>query len=309
MSEDAPEFPPKAAAAEAAETPEAAWIQTDGDEKNEEVPVLDVHPAHHAATTWRDFFVHIATIVLGLLIAVGLEQTVEHFHHREQAHYARETLAQEMEVNRKRLTNNLYVLRMNQGYLFADLPVIQRARTHKLALGDLIVVWHPYFLLGDSAWQTTQESGSASLLDPGELRTFGSMYVSQQYFNTRLQDNSNALLRAVTVFYRSAADRFNYEQARLHHPESDAWGGNGEAAARATIEDQAPGPERISLLTPVQLDRLEQSIQEGIFEDDQLINVCIDLQKYYDGVDPEAFGPLQSPGRENGKNDSRGGRF
>ena len=24
--------------------------------------MLDVHPAHHAASTWRDFFIHIATI-------------------------------------------------------------------------------------------------------------------------------------------------------------------------------------------------------------------------------------------------------
>lgn len=31
--------------------------------------MLDVHPAHHAANTWRAFFVHIATIVLGLLVA------------------------------------------------------------------------------------------------------------------------------------------------------------------------------------------------------------------------------------------------
>ena len=34
--------------------------------------MLDIHPAHHAATTWRDFFIHIATICVGLLIAVAL---------------------------------------------------------------------------------------------------------------------------------------------------------------------------------------------------------------------------------------------
>jgi hypothetical protein len=28
--------------------------------------MLDVHPAHHAATTWRDFLIRIATIVLGV---------------------------------------------------------------------------------------------------------------------------------------------------------------------------------------------------------------------------------------------------
>ncbi|HEY5329116.1 MAG TPA: hypothetical protein VIJ79_04465 [Acidobacteriaceae bacterium] len=46
--------------------------------------MLDVHPPHHAATTWRDFFIHIATICVGLLIAIGLEQTVEALHHRHE---------------------------------------------------------------------------------------------------------------------------------------------------------------------------------------------------------------------------------
>jgi hypothetical protein len=56
----------------------------------EPTSMLDVHPAHHAANSWRDFFVHIATIVLGLIIAVGLEQTVEYFHHRHQLHDVRQ---------------------------------------------------------------------------------------------------------------------------------------------------------------------------------------------------------------------------
>ena len=36
--------------------------------------MIDIHPPHHAATTRRDFFIHIDTIVIGLCIAVGLEQ-------------------------------------------------------------------------------------------------------------------------------------------------------------------------------------------------------------------------------------------
>src|SRR5277367_28816 len=65
----------------------------------EQAPMLDVHPAHHAATTWRDFFIHIATIVIGLLIAVGLEQTVELIHHRHQRHQSQEDLHDEAEQN------------------------------------------------------------------------------------------------------------------------------------------------------------------------------------------------------------------
>jgi hypothetical protein len=62
--------------------------------------MLDVHPPEHAAHTWRDFFIHIATIVIGLLIAIGLEQLVEHFHHRNQAHEAEESLHRESIANR-----------------------------------------------------------------------------------------------------------------------------------------------------------------------------------------------------------------
>ena len=39
--------------------------------------MIDVHPAPHAAHTWKDFLIHIATIVVGLLIALSLEQTIE----------------------------------------------------------------------------------------------------------------------------------------------------------------------------------------------------------------------------------------
>jgi hypothetical protein len=60
--------------------------------------MLDIHPAHHAATTWRDFFIHMATIVIGLCIAVGLEQTVEFFHHAHE----RQVLVQEMRLEAQR---------------------------------------------------------------------------------------------------------------------------------------------------------------------------------------------------------------
>jgi hypothetical protein len=54
--------------------------------------MLDIHAPHEALHTWKDFFIHIATIVIGLFIAVGLEQTVELVHHRD----VREQLEEQM---------------------------------------------------------------------------------------------------------------------------------------------------------------------------------------------------------------------
>src|SRR5580704_17130645 len=47
---------------------------------------MDVHAPHGGIHSWRDFFVHMATICIGLLIAIALEQSVEAFHHSQQRH-------------------------------------------------------------------------------------------------------------------------------------------------------------------------------------------------------------------------------
>ena len=46
--------------------------------------MLEVHPPHTSTHSWRDFFIQIGTIAVGLLLALGLEQGVEAIHrHRE----------------------------------------------------------------------------------------------------------------------------------------------------------------------------------------------------------------------------------
>jgi hypothetical protein len=40
-------------------------------------PMLDVHPPHEPAHSWRDILIHLATITIGLFIALSLEGRVE----------------------------------------------------------------------------------------------------------------------------------------------------------------------------------------------------------------------------------------
>ena len=70
---------------------------------------MEVHPPHHAIGSWREFFVHMATIVLGLLIALGLEQVAEAIHHRHQRHELQENMRAEAERNVKILGVHLNV--------------------------------------------------------------------------------------------------------------------------------------------------------------------------------------------------------
>ncbi len=71
--------------------------------------MLDVHPPHHAANTWRDFFIHIATICVGLLIAIALEQSVEALHRHHQRNELRQELRTEAEENKDYIDNDMKV--------------------------------------------------------------------------------------------------------------------------------------------------------------------------------------------------------
>lgn len=68
----------------------------------QEPPLLDVHPIHAPVRVWRDFFIHIVIIVVGLCIAVGIQQTVEFFHNHYQRDEMRRALRLERETTTKR---------------------------------------------------------------------------------------------------------------------------------------------------------------------------------------------------------------
>ena len=100
--------------------------------------MLDVHPPHAPIHTWRDFFIHIATIVVGLILAVGLEQAVERAHQHYELRETREALDREREANRHRMeVNTRHWLEMDAA-LRNDLLVLDAVQHHPgIAQADL----------------------------------------------------------------------------------------------------------------------------------------------------------------------------
>ena len=131
--------------------------------------MLDVHPPHHAANTWRDFFIHIATIVVGLCIAVGLEQTVELFHHRHQLQKAREELRDEVENNRRGAAAQLECIHQVQAELNADMALLLAHRaTSQPLTGKLNFDWS-FRRTRSAAWNVNKQSGALGLMPHPEL--------------------------------------------------------------------------------------------------------------------------------------------
>jgi hypothetical protein len=138
-------------------------------------PMLDVHPAHHAATTWRDFLIHIATIVLGLIIAVGLEQTVVYFDHqhqrRELIEDARTEASRNLSILEGDVTSGLIVERWDR----AVLDALRKAKPENGVL-TVILPPRPDYSARRSAsravWTVAHTNGKAALVPEEIAETF-----------------------------------------------------------------------------------------------------------------------------------------
>ncbi len=90
--------------------------------------MIEVHPPHERVHSWTQFFIHIAAITIGLLIAIGLEQTVVYFHHRHQLQEARRELTAELEENRRVLTKNLDAVRKMTAEVDANMALLHAVK-------------------------------------------------------------------------------------------------------------------------------------------------------------------------------------
>jgi len=159
--------------------------------------MLDVHPPHNPTHTWRDFFIHIATIVIGLLIAVGLEQTVEAIHHRHQVAETREALRKEMAINQVEFQVATTEWRRYVPILQTDLAIMHfleqhpgappQSRPGSLRLRTLLMGFT------DSAWKSAQQSGILSLMPPAEFRADADFYSRLDALNKEEHDRGDAL--------------------------------------------------------------------------------------------------------------------
>lgn len=125
--------------------------------------MIDVHPPHQAVHSWRDFFIHIATIVIGLLIAIGLEQTVEQLHQRHELVETREALEQEQLDNEQLWAANERDWRYTFVELKNNISVLQYARQHPGTSqaelpGELRCRQAP-FLWKHAVWDAAQQKG------------------------------------------------------------------------------------------------------------------------------------------------------
>ena len=159
--------------------------------------MIDIHPAPHAAHTLKEFFIHIATIVIGLLIAISLEQTLEYFHHRAQIEELRHSLATERDYNREVYRRATEVYLQDAAMLHNNLRVFTYLREHpSTSEASLpgVVLWPRHtFEPSMSAWNDTGQASVLAMMPREEVNRYSSTYFNLQ----RTLDGYNTMAVAI----------------------------------------------------------------------------------------------------------------
>jgi hypothetical protein len=132
-------------------------------------PMLDVHAPHESIHTWKSFFIHIAAIAVGLLIAVTLEQTVEYLHHRHQLHQSRQALRSELGQDKKIFEKNIALLQSAEASMEANTTFLQSSSTpREQPTTSLNYSWELLYARS-AAWGDAKLDGTLSMM-PAEER-------------------------------------------------------------------------------------------------------------------------------------------
>ncbi|HEY4008966.1 MAG TPA: hypothetical protein VGM11_02360 [Acidobacteriaceae bacterium] len=161
--------------------------------------MIDIHPPAHGAMTRRDFFIHLSIVVLGILIAIGLEQAVEQVHERFLLRTFRAELHQEREANRRDLEIDVRFWQFATAEFRDNLAVFEYLRRHPHASNDSLrdtLHWTQYAFRSEHAvWDGAQQNGLVRLMPIDEANRNLNFYqtiasISQQSLDTWNADNN-----------------------------------------------------------------------------------------------------------------------
>lgn len=144
--------------------------------------MLDVHAPYGALQTWKGFFIHIATICIGLLIAIALEQSVETIHrHRELAALRDDLRAESRQIladSRQSEVASLY----EEHWLTVRIAQTQAAIRDGRSLAPREPNNRPYSATPDiPIWRSAKAGARTPLLTKGEVNAYAEVEYVQAH--------------------------------------------------------------------------------------------------------------------------------
>jgi hypothetical protein len=180
--------------------------------------VIEVHPPSEPVHGWRDFFIHLATITIGLLIALSLEGCIEFWHHRSLVHEAERSLHIEIASNAENLKTNVAELRKNRDALARDVMIMRRIIANpKVPNKETPTIDFTIGSFSDVSWKTAQSMGALAYMPYKVAHEYADIYDQQSVVYAAENDATRDLVLSVAPFVNLAhvAPQITVEDAAL----------------------------------------------------------------------------------------------
>ena len=143
--------------------------------------MIDVHAPEHRIGGKRDFFLHLFTITIGLLIALGLENAAEAWHHHHQRLEAEATIQRELLHNKQHLIETNIVLQREVENMTKALAYLQARSAGQVASGAGISLGYRIPHLQNASWRTANATGVVQYIPYEYVQRLAEAYDSQDF--------------------------------------------------------------------------------------------------------------------------------
>jgi hypothetical protein len=143
---------------------------------------MEIHPPIGSIHSSKEFMLHLLTITVGVLIALGLESVVEHRHNRHLVSEASSNLEKEIRHNREGLKEVIRHMEQSQGQLKAILDVVRKVEADRDAKTGEPPLDVTITSLRSTAWSTAAGSGALGHMDYEKLEHYTGIYELQKEF-------------------------------------------------------------------------------------------------------------------------------
>jgi hypothetical protein len=179
---------------------------------------MDIEPPHGPVETWRDFFVHLVIITLGLLIALALEGIVGYIHERHLVHEANANITAEMRDNQKDVEDSVKATAQYQQDMRHLIALMEDVKAGKKMNGSVNITFEKADL-NTASWKTAAATGAIAYMRYRNVKRYEDIYGLQEDFELaqdRAMDSwANVYAPFMHFIGQNTDDTDNAKAARL----------------------------------------------------------------------------------------------
>ena len=149
---------------------------------------MDIHPPSGHVGSVKDFLIHMSMITIGILIALGLEQAVEAWHHHELGVEARENIVNELRDNKKEMDGERTGMQKNRDEFINTLRRVRQFLAHEKLEHAETTIRVSAASLNSTSWTTASATGALAYMGYDQAKKFASAYELQGML-LRLQED------------------------------------------------------------------------------------------------------------------------